>query len=482
MSEGTIQTTRIAQDQEDLLALLDGSITLSDNRIEVLDESRLRATIHRLAEVSALESGTRQGLARYIVRMAALALNIIPSSIHELYMARGRGEVLPTFTVPAINLRALSFDAARAVFHAAHAINAGAFIFEIARSEMGYTDQSPSEYATSVLAAAIVEGHSGPVFIQGDHFQVSAKRYASQPETELQAVRDLTREAIRAGFFNIDIDTSTLVDLDQPTVPEQQAVNSELSAMFTAFIRSLEPAGVTISIGGEIGEVGGQNSTEGELRAYMDSYLSNLDMIAAGAAGLSKISIQTGTSHGGVVLPDGSIAKVSVDFDTLLHLSRLARNSYQLGGAVQHGASTLPESAFSKFVASEATEVHLATNFQNMLFDRLPDDLRAEMYAYLDKNQADQRKPDQTDDQFYYKTRKYAIGPYKTQLWNMPDDKKEQIRLAWRQQFEMLFDSLALKDTRQYVEQTVEPVVVLPRLRNYLGETNGGEKVSDLAD
>jgi fructose-bisphosphate aldolase class II len=472
----------LTQNQADLLALLDGSLTLQDDRAQVQDEARLRATIHRLAEVSALESGARQGLAQYIVRLAALALNCVPASIHELYLARGRDEVPPTFTVPAINLRALSFEAARAVFRVAHSLNAGAFIFEIARSEMGYTEQRPSEYATSILAAAIAEGHRGPVFIQGDHFQVSANRYTAQPETELQAVRDLTREAIRAGFYNIDIDTSTLVDLSQPTVSEQQSLNSELSAMFTAFIRSLEPAGVVISVGGEIGEVGGQNSTEEELRAYMDGYLASLDKIAPGAVGLSKISIQTGTSHGGVVLPDGSIASVSVDFDTLLHLSRVARGSYGLGGAVQHGASTLPEEAFNKFVVSEAVEVHLATNFQNMLFERLPDDLRAEMYAHLDQTQGSSRKAGQTDDQFYYQTRKYAIGPYKPQVWNLPEDKKGQIRLAWQQQFEMLFNSLALADTRAYVEQTVEPVAVTPRLSDYLGEAGGGEDVSDLAD
>ena len=38
----------------------------------------------------------------------------------------------------------------------------------------------------------------------------------------------------------------------------------------TAFIRSIEPEGVTISVGGEIGEVGGHNSNEEELRAYTD--------------------------------------------------------------------------------------------------------------------------------------------------------------------------------------------------------------------
>ena len=95
--------------------------------------------------------------------------------------------------------------------------------------------------------------------------------------------------------------------------------------MFSSYIRSLQPKGIDVSIGGEIGEVGGHNSTEEELRAYMDGYHEELSSKTANFTGLSKISIQTGTSHGGVVLPDGSIAKVNLDFGILLKLSRVAR-------------------------------------------------------------------------------------------------------------------------------------------------------------
>jgi len=467
---------------EDLLAQLDDSLEIHDGSAKVKDQAKLRETIQILAEVSALESGPRQGMARYLTRLAALALGIYPASIHELYMARGEGEIPPTFTVPAINLRSLPFDAARAVFRVANSLQAGAFIFEIARSEMGYTNQRPSEYATSILAAAIAEGYKGPVFIQGDHFQVSSKRFASDPDAELQAVRDLTSEAIKAGFFNIDVDTSTLVDLSQKTISEQQALNCQLSAMYTALIRSLEPDQVTISVGGEIGEVGGHNSTEQELRAYMEGYGKALLQENPDAIGLSKISVQTGTSHGGVVLPDGSIKKVSVDFNTLLGLSRIARKDFGLAGAVQHGASTLPESAFHKFVESEACEVHLATNFQNMLFDRLSDDLCQEMYAYLDQKHADERKPDMTDDQFYYKSRKRSLGPFKVQLWRMDKSKKEEIAQAWEDQFRLLFELLAIQDTRQYVEQTIKPVDIKPELKDYLADSAIEKEVRDLAD
>jgi len=66
------------------------------------------------------------------------------------------------------------------------------------------------------MAAAVKSGWRGPVFLQGDHFQINAKKFAADAEKETEAVKNLIREAIVAGFYNIDIDTSTLVDLSQP--------------------------------------------------------------------------------------------------------------------------------------------------------------------------------------------------------------------------------------------------------------------------
>lgn len=466
----------------ELLKLLDDSLVLTDHHTEIKDRKRLEENIYKLAELSALGSSSEKGAAQYIIHRSALAFGAIPSSITELYLARGRGEIPFSFTVPALNLRMLAFDSARMVFRVAKEMNAGAFVFEIARSEMGYTDQRPAEYSSSILAAAIAEGYTGPIFIQGDHFQTSAKRYASSPESEVQALKDLIKEAIAASFFNIDVDTSTLVDLTKPTVPEQQKLNYTLSAMYSAYIRSLQPEGIQVSIGGEIGEVGGYNSTEEELRAYMDGYQSELLKQAPNLIGLSKISIQTGTSHGGVVLPDGSIAKVNLDFDILLKLSRIARSEFGMGGTVQHGASTLPESAFGKFVESEAVEVHLATNFQNMIFNQLPDDLKSEMYKYLDKNNASDRKPDMTDEQFYYKTRKNAIGPFKAKTWKLPSATKKEITQTLEEQFHSLFNYLGMQGTRVYVDSKIYPIKVKPDLKFYLGETATEEEVSDLAD
>src|SRR6266567_8585382 len=321
--------------------------------------------------------------ARWMIWEMGQKAGVRPASIHDLYLARGRGEV-PPFTTPAMNVRILSYDAGRAIFRAAKKLDAGAIICEIARSEIAYTDQRPAEYVAVMTAAALREGFTGPLFIQGDHVQVNAKKYAADPDTELSALRSLIEEELHAGFYNIDVDTSTLVDLSQPDLDSQQRVNYERAAEFTKFIRDREPEGVTVSVGAEIGEVGGKNSDVHELKAFMEGYNRTLQRLGT-SPGISKISVQTGTSHGGVVLADGSIAKVQLDLEALQALSRDARGTYGLGGAVQHGASTLPAEAFGRFPACEAIEIHLATNFQNIVFDhpKLPAELRGEINAWV---------------------------------------------------------------------------------------------------
>ena len=465
-----------------ILHLAENSVALHGGAVEVKDASAFRKSVGKLVEASVIGTGEQPGWARYLVRSAAQALGIFPSSIHELYMARGRGEVPHTFTVPALNLRVLSYDAARAVFRVAKRMNAGAFIFEIARSEIGYTDQKPAEYATNIMAAAIAEEWIGPVFIQGDHFQLSPKRYAANPEAEIQAVRDLAGEAVAAGFYNIDVDTSTLVDISKQTIADQQATNVQLSSELAVFIRGLEPKGITISIGGEIGEVGGHNSTAEELRAFMDGFNAGLQKLAPGKPGLSKISIQTGTSHGGTVLPNGTLAQVSIDFRTLKELSGIGRAEYGLGGAVQHGASTLPEDAFHKFVEYEAVEVHLATSFMTMFYDNAPEALRSEMYAWLDKNSASDRKPGMTDEQFYYKARKNAVGPFKRQMYALAPADRQRISSAWEAQFSKLFELLGAANTRQYVDAYVHPAPVVPQAEFYLGSEAALAHADDLQD
>ena len=393
--------------------------------------------------------------ARAAVLEQARSVGLYPASIQGLYAARGRNEVPHDFTVPAVNIRGMAYDTALALFRARKALDAGAVICEIARSEISYTDQRPAEYTFVVLAAALREGWKGPVFLQGDHFQINAKKYASDPQPELDAVRSLTTEAIQAGFYNIDVDTSTLVDLSKATLDEQQELNGRLCAEITALIRETEPSGVTVSVGGEIGEVGGKNSTPEEFEAFMRVYQKALARLAPNVPGISKISIQTGTSHGGVPLPDGSVASVNVDFDALERISQLARERYGLGGAVQHGASTLPPELFDRFATLGTNEIHLATEFQSLIFDHpsFPAELKREMYEKLRTLAADERKSSDTDEQFFYKTRKKALGPFKREMWGAPTSAREAIGGALEKKFRFLLEKLGSSGTRAVAEK-----------------------------
>jgi len=390
---------------------------------------------------------------RRTIRELASEQGIFPASIQGLYEAASKG-LFAGITVPAINIRGITYPVARAVFRAALKDNVGAFIFEIARSEIGYTGQRPDEYAVCILAAAVREGFRGPVFIQGDHFQVNQKRYASEPEKELNTIEALIREAIGAGFLNIDIDASTIVDLDQPTLEEQQANNSRVTADMTRMMRNIEPEGVTISVGGEIGEIGKGNSTMADLKAFMAGYLRRL---GPDVKGISKISVQTGTTHGGVVLPDGSIAKVKLDFKTLEDLSRTAREEFGMGGAVQHGASTLPDEAFDMFPKAGALEVHLATGFQNLIFDSpsFPGGLRNDIYKHLSVKYSDEKKEGETEEQFFYKTRKKAFGDFKKETWSIPRESLREIGETLEDRFSLLFHKLNAIKTVDLVNRFV---------------------------
>lgn len=378
-------------------------------------------------------------------------LGTYPASINELYFARGRKE-FGGFTVPAINLRSLTYDLACAVFRVAKRYNCGAFIFEIAKSEIGYTNQPPVEFAGKVMAAAIKEDYVGPVFIQGDHFQVKASKFQENVDKEIGVLKSLIKDSIDSGFYNIDVDSSTLVDISKVGLKDQQFFNFDVCAELTKFIRSIQPKGINVSVGGEIGEIGSRNSTPEDLRAFMTGLNEKLNNKMLG---ISKISVQTGTTHGGVVLPDGSISKVKLDFETLKSLSNICLDEYGLAGAVQHGASTLPEEAFHKFVECNTAEVHLATQFQNIIYEstHFPANLKRRIYSWLKENLISESKKGWTEEQFYYKLRKKGFGPFKKEIASLTKETRDLIAAEVEVKFDFLFKQLNIKKTKDLVKK-----------------------------
>lgn len=453
----------ICMDKKELLQKCSNIIDIDGQDVVILNEGKLvEELIDNLIHTAVFSADREtQEAAHWLIRRAGATLGIISSSIQGLYEAMGREEV-KGFTVPAINIRGITYDTAQAVFRSINKTKVGPVIFEIARSEIDYTKQRPVEYTCAVIAAAMKTGFRGPVFLQGDHFQINAKKFAVDAAKETQTVKNLIWEAIEAGFYNIDIDTSTLVDLSKSTVKEQQTTNYSLAAELTTMIRDLEPEGITISVGGEIGEVGGKNSTVEELQAFMEGYQEELAKRGESLKGISKISVQTGTTHGGVPLADGSVAKVKIDFEVLEKLSAIARSKYGLAGAVQHGASTLPDEAFDRFPAVATAEIHLATGFQNIIYDsaQFPRNLKERIYQHLKVEFKNEWKEKDTEEQFIYKTRKKGFGPFKQDMWNMPAEVRGKIGAELEKQFSFLFEKLKMNNTQDLVKKYVKPVDV----------------------
>jgi fructose/tagatose bisphosphate aldolase len=317
------------------------------------------------------------------------------------------------FTVPAFNIRTLTFDVAKAVFRAVKKEKVGAFIFEIARSEINYTGQSPEEYMVVILGAAIEEGFKGPLFFQGDHFQINSKKYFSRTwkAKELKELKNLIRRAIRAGFYNIDIDCSTLKPLKE---------NFSLTAKFTSFIRKIEPKGLTISVGGEVGKIGGENTTLEEFKGFIEGYNQELSQYGK-LKGLIRIAVQTGTAHG-----KGG----KTDFQLLQSLTEKARE-YNIAGVVQHGASTLSKEEFKKFPEVGTLEIHLATEFQNMILDSpyFPQEL---------KEKIDSKKD---------------LGPFKKEIWGIPQKNIDKICEELEEKFLFFFKKLNVFDTSDLIRE-----------------------------
>jgi 3-phosphoglycerate kinase/fructose/tagatose bisphosphate aldolase len=387
------------------------------------------------------------------------------SSIHELYMAMARGEA-GGFTVPAFNLRGMTEELAQGIFEAAKETGTGAFILEIARSEMGYTAQSPAEFVRRVLAGADAASWTGPIFVQGDHTQAKAEEPGRIAEGDMENIQKLIDEEIEAGFFNIDIDASTLVDISLPAVVDQQRVNATVTASLARYIRMKQSRGMTISIGGEIGHIGDRNSTEEDLTQFMQLFQS---IYPKEMQGLSKVSVQTGTSHGGHMMKDGTLESMSVDFGVIESLSRLAK-TMGMAGVVQHGASTLRESMFIEFPKHGANEIHLSTGWQNMIYDHpnFPKELKKEIYEWLDSEKSSERKEGETDDQFYYRTRKYAWGKFKPQLDQLDIEFKREIKDEMKTKAIQLFKNLKVEGSAKTVEKYIrmDEKMLLPQLEH----------------
>jgi len=406
-----------------------------------------------------------QALAAWIIGEAAQQMGAKLNSPQEVYVAIAEGKIDRQMCFPAVNVRGNALDTARALFRAAVDNQVGALIIEIARSEMGYTGQPPMEFAAVIQAAALLEGFAGPLFLQGDHVQLKSKPVRQGGEAakkEIAAHSDLIRELLGHGFGSIDLDMSPFERRNEEglSFEEQQEENARMTAEKIADVRKIEKElGIpwTTMLGGETGEVGKMNTREEDLDAYAKGILKHMQRLGIDSSlGIRKIAVNDGTAHGGVPLPGGGVADVSIAFDVLSMATKKGRE-FGWAGSVQHGASTLPQDAFSLFPKNGAVEVHLATGFQNILYEHAfkVKGLQPVVERFLVDNFKGEWKEGKTFVQFAYSTRKKVLGPMKHTFWTLPEETRAAAAEELYDQFAFLFDQLGVKNTRDLITQYV---------------------------
>ena len=205
---------------------------------------------------------------------------------------------------------------------------------------------------------------------------------------------------------------------------------------------------MTISVGGEIGEVGTQNSTVEELRAYLDGYRRELDGARAGRHG-----------HLQGQRPDRDVARRRA-----AARRRRGRGQARFRGPARARRRRPRVRAGGRRPARRVDPARRAVpplpggrDRRDPPRDRVPERaLRApglprsrstaRSRRGASRNAADERKPGQTDQQFVYTTRKKALGPFKRQLWEL--ETKDEILAAQRRKISYLFTELRVNDSR----------------------------------
>jgi len=417
--------------KDDVLSLLSTAVQIEGDVIKTISNKELlqTAVIYQLAfNASVNKDETIKKASIHWINQIAKALEIVSTSNFDFYQKKAAGEH-QFFTVPAINGRMVAFHLTRAAVSAADKLGLPHLIFELALSEGGYTGQKKNEYAALVKAAYISLGlQKRELHLQADHYQLDPKKYEEDADKELQRIKDATEFALEQEVYNIDIDASKF-ETDDPSKSdrENQEVNAKLAAEVFAFIRQYEQEHnlpCTISIGGEVGEVGGENTKYPQVIAYMEMVKEHLESKGLSKApGFSKISINVGSAHGGVLGEDGKpLDTVPLDFQAHHDLYMKGKDPFNKGQhilGVQHGASTLPKTAFQLFPAMHVAEIHLATGFQNVIWDTLEQEdnpLFTAMSGKVDSEFGEKVKAHKTPAIGFMKERKRVTQFFKRQL------------------------------------------------------------------
>jgi len=239
--------------------------------------------------------------------------------------------------------------------------------FELAKSEGGvdggYTGQTPQVFFETIIEYAEKIGFFKPFFIHGDHITVK-----DTSREALDSAKELIRAELEAGYtsFAIDASFNELSDNIDITKKLAQAIVDQ-------------HLGLEVEVG-EIKHAG----SEGAITSVKEAttFISGLSQEEVHP---DLLAINNGSKHGNYL--EGE--KVFIDLDRTKEIHDAIKD--QGISIAQHGITGTPLHLVGKFADHGIRKGNVGTEWQNIAYQGLPQDLMNQMKAWAEANQKEMK-------------------------------------------------------------------------------------------
>ncbi len=423
-----------------LEGLLRGCLEVRSDGVRIIDAQRLREErIDALVYNAMFQPSERvRYFLAWLIRQAAAGNAIYPASLKGLYAMAARGQT-PKFTVPAVSLRAMTYAGGRSAFQAAWETGTGALVFNL--DGAAKPAQSPLDYATCLLAAAIREGYEGPLFLEADFLHAQPVTDEAAHGDELERLKELAEEALNEGFFNLEFDTTRLENLTLPDPTEQEQACYLDCAALASFVRQTEPGGVGSAIGIRFNCHGDLEHRVQRLRAFMTGFETEFTSRAGHVPGISKFNLNI---------------RGEEDLGMAVDFAEVALREYWLPTSVGQEGAALPDDLIEAVVDLPFVEVHLGSRLEERIFDHpaFPAQLRQAMQRWIEAC-ASARQAGQSDEDLRLAMRPLAYEQFKRELWDLPGQTQEAIMADLKADLVEIIRRLRVEDSIHLVIDAV---------------------------
>lgn len=435
-----------------LTGVLERAVEIHGNRVEVLDADRLRThTVEPLLYNSLFHPSERaRDVCRWILREAAAAEGIHCTSLAGLYAALARG-LAPPVTVPLLRACVLPYDVARAVLRAARDHASEALAFAFGPEDASDTGLSVLDYASCVLAAALRERHGGPIFLRFGPLRVRSAAFALDAGAELSRLETLASDAVEAGFLNVHVDGSRLVDPGASTPLDKVALAAAVSGRLGAHVRGVRPRGGDVCLVSGIGDPGGREAVVDAARAFLDAFEVALHTRAGRVPGLSALSLRHST-EGPYELP------VDPDLDLLREAGEVVSHDYRIGGTSIGDVTPLEQGRLSTLPPARVREAELSLALQDAVLDHpaFPLHIRDELHRRVDTQLRAERRPGEDAGDFRRRNRRRLLAPFLRELFDLDAAARDAIAGDLRTRAGGWIAQLGGTNTQGVIRDTIE--------------------------